>query len=179
MLDVSVEGFVTGRRLVIRRQAGGRSEVWEGWLSQEKAGEARILAGSISIDDGGQTRIYPWFGTLESVETDAPSTATRDGSDPVPSETGATVLVPESTDTAADSGGPLSGVWISSTGERVTVGQDGNRLTVVSSDGASHSGRMTGAASLVVGLRKGCCSGTLESPDVIQWSDGARWERED
>ena len=32
---------------------------------------------------------------------------------------------------------------------------------------------------LIVGLRKGCCNGTLESPDVIVWSDGARWERTD
>ena len=68
---------------------------------------------------------------------------------------------------------------MSLTGERMEIGQDGNRLTVITADGSLHSGRVTGESSLVVGLRKGCCNGKLESPDVIVWNDGARWQRTD
>jgi len=50
-------------------------------------------------------------------------------------------------------------------------------LTIVLADGSSHPGRMTGGSSLVVGLRQGCCNGKLEGPDLIVWSDGARWRR--
>ena len=156
----SIDGFVNGRHLVIRRDAGGRVELWEGWLSSEDSGENQFLAGSISITENGETRVYPWYGTLAAIDPPVPP--------PVVEETAAT-----------GAGGPLSGIWQTLTGERIEIGQDGKRLTVTTSDGASHSGRVTGEASLVVGLRKGCCNGTLESPDVIVLSDGARWERTD
>jgi hypothetical protein len=159
LLYESVEGFVAGRHIVIRRNAGDRTELWEGWLSGENTGPNPIVAGSISVDEDGETRVYPWYGIPEiSEDPEAP------------------VNAPEA---VAPEGGPLSGTWTSLTGQRMEIDQQGKRLTVVLPDGSSHSGRVTGESTLVVGLRKGCCNGTLESPDVIVWSDGARWQRSD
>jgi hypothetical protein len=167
LLDEHVEGFVSGRHLVIRRSADGRVELWEGWLAGETAGANLIVAGSISVNEDGETSVYPWFGTPGASEgPETPITVPASAS--APSATSAKVA-----------GAPLSGTWVTLTGQRMEIGQDGNQLTVISPDGSSHSGRVTGESSLVVGLRKGCCNGTLESPDVIVWSDGSRWQRAD
>jgi hypothetical protein len=79
----------------------------------------------------------------------------------------------------APSDGPLSGTWKTTTGGPARILQDGKKLTVTLADGSLHSGRLTGASTLVVGLRTGCCNGEVESPDVIVWSDGSRWQRAD
>jgi hypothetical protein len=161
LFEVPVDGFISGRHLVIRRDAGQRTEVWEGWLSGAGTRSSPIVAGTISFDENGVSQVYPWYGTLEVTE----AVVTPESADPAP--------------TATAPLGPLSGTWVSLTGERMEIGQDDKRLTVTMPDGSSHSGRVTGDSSLVVGLRKGCCSGNLESPDIIVWSDGTRWERTD
>ena len=179
LFEESVEVLVSGRHLVIHRDTGRRTEIWEGWLSVEKAGSQRIVAGTISVDEDGQTRVYPWYGTLVVTESSSPPPV---AAAPVPSEStpsAAPEQPAEAASAATVAEGPLSGTWVTMLGERMEIGQDGKKLTVKTPDGSSHSGRVTGAASLVVGLRKGCCSGTLESPDIILWSDGARWERTD
>lgn len=182
----SIEGFANGRQIVIRRDAGDRTELWEGWLSSVAPDSSRIVAGSISAQEDGATRVYPWFGTqVATAESEALAPADPPASPPpvaVPAPTDAPA--PSATEKPSESaatpaGGPLAGIWTSLTGERMEIGQDGNRLTVITADGSSHSGRVTGESSLVIGLRKGCCNGRLESPDVIVWSDGARWQRTD
>jgi len=177
LFDEPVEALVSGRHLVIHRDTGGRTEIWEGWLSVEKIGSQRIVAGTISVDEDGETRVYPWYGTPAVTDPPAPPPVVAAPASPGPSTSPAPEKPAETVPTAA--GGPLSGTWLTMMGERMEIGQDGKRLTVKAPDGSSHSGRVTGAASLVVGLRQGCCNGTLESPDVIVWSDGARWERTD
>lgn len=179
LFEESVEVLVSGRHLVIHRDTGRRTEIWEGWLSVEKAGSQRIVAGTISVDEDGQTRIFPWYGTPVVTDSPSPPPVVAAPASPEPTTLTAQEQPAEAEATATVTGGPLSGTWVTMLGERMEIGQDGKKLTVKTPDGSSHSGRMTGAASLVVGLRKGCCSGTLESLDVIAWSDGARWERTD
>lgn len=179
LFEESVEVLVSGRHLVIHRDTGRRTEIWEGWLSVEKAGSQRIVAGTISVDEDGQTRVYPWYGTLVVTDSPSPPPVVVAPVSPEPTTSTASEQPAEAEATVTVTGGPLSGTWVTMMDERMEIGQDGKKLTVKTPDGSSHSGRMTGAASLVVGLRKGCCNGTLESPDVIVWSDGARWERTD
>jgi len=76
------------------------------------------------------------------------------------------------------SGWDLSGIWITSDG-RSEIFQQGRRLSIVLPDGTRHAGRFTGPDVVVVGLRKGCCKGDLQGPNMIQWSDGAVWQRAD
>lgn len=178
LFDQRVEVLVSGRHLVIHRESGGRTEIWEGWLSVEQTGSQRIVAGKISVDEDGQTRVFPWYGT--PVATESPSIAPV-ATAPVSAAPTPSTAPEQSAEAAAATvdEGPLSGTWVTMMGERMEIGQDGKKLTVKAPDGSTHSGRLTGAASLVVGLRKGCCSGTLESADIIAWSDGARWQRTD
>lgn len=174
LLDQPVEGFVSGRRLFLRRSAAGQAEVWEGWLAQpRRADDAKktgdtgfIVAGSISVSDARQTQVYPWFGTTETVPETPTSVAP-----------GIPIAPVAASRTSSD--GTLSGIWSAEADARIEIDQQGSGLIVTLSDGTSHAGRMTGSSSFVVGLRKGCCSGTLETPDVIVWSDGVRWERAD
>jgi hypothetical protein len=171
-----VEGWVSGRHLVMRRDAGGGTEMWEGWLSGDGTGSAPIVAGTISVSKNGGSQVYPWFGTLESTAAAPVVVAPAEA----PSSAPPVAESPEgSTAVTEPAGGPLAGTWVSLTGERIVIEQDGQRLTVTMPDGSSHSGRVTGDASLVVGLRKGCCNGKLDSPDIIIWSDGVRWDRTD
>lgn len=72
----------------------------------------------------------------------------------------------------------LSGVWIASEG-RAEIFQQGRDLEVVLPDGTRHQGRFTAIDTIVVGLRKGCCKGTLKDPDQISWSDMTVWRRAD
>jgi len=162
LMDEYVEGYVSGRHLFIRRTAENRAEIWEGWLGTESS---LIVAGTISVEEAGRTVVYPWFGR--------PDVATQAASAPAPA-TEETLAAP-----SRPPGGPLSGTWESTTGGEAEIVQDGKNLTVTLADGSPHSGRMTGDSTLVVGLRKGCCNGELEGPDVIVWSDGARWQRAD
>jgi hypothetical protein len=177
LFEEPVEVLVSGRHLVIHRDTGGRTEIWDGWLSAEKTGSQRIVAGTISVAEGGETRVYPWYGTPAVTDPPALPPVVAAPASPGPPTPPAPETPAETV--ATSDGGPLSGTWQTPTGERMEIGQDGKQLTVKTPDGVSHSGRVTGAASLVVGLRKGCCNGTLEIPDVIVWSDGARWERID
>lgn len=183
LLDAPVEGFVSGRHLLIRRSANGRLEVWEGWLAAPRAeeqpatsdGSDRFVAGTYTIAGSGLTTVHPWYGRPETNEAAADSPATAPPSvvhAPSPVED-----VSPAPSTAST--GPLSGAWTSITGERAEIVQEGKSLTVVLADGSSHSGRMTSESGLVVGLRQGCCNGKLEGPNVIVWSDGARWQRAD
>jgi hypothetical protein len=186
LLDEYVEGYVSGRRLVIRRSTDDREEVWEGWLGEPRLGAARagnsgsnlIVAGTISVDEAGQTRVYPWFGTPEGASS-APASSPSPASSPASSSSPTPRPAAEALATMPPpADGPLSGTWTSVTGERLEIAQDGNRLTVTRSDGSSHSGRMTGSSTLVVGLRTGCCNGELDGPNAIVWSDGVRWHRQ-
>jgi hypothetical protein len=185
LLNDSVEGFVSGRHLLIRRSANGRLEIWEGWLADPRAedpaatsdGSDRFVAGTYTITGSGQTTVHPWYGRPEPGESsaaDSPATADAPLVAHVPSPAEAASPAPSTASTD-----PLSGTWTSITGERAEIVQDGKSLTVVLADGSSHSGRMTGESGLVVGLRQGCCNGKLEGPNVIVWSDGARWQRAD
>ena len=158
LFDDPVEGYVSGRHLVIRRVGSGddRSEVWEGWLAQPTGDDSElIVAGTIKVSEGDRTKVYPWFGTQSRLS----------------SASGASE--PET-----DGAGRLSGHWTAA-GGTVEIIQDGKNLTVILADGSSYAGRMTGEESFIVGLRKGCCNGELDGPDVISWSDGARWRRSD
>jgi hypothetical protein len=172
LLDEYVEGYVAGRHLFIRRTADDRTEVWEGWLGSSPD---LIVAGTISVDEAGETTVYPWFGTPEGA-------AELSSSDPLPSPVPPPAVASPAPSAPApvpssSSDGALSGNWVTSGGERVQVVQTGNRLTVTLADGSSHDGRMTGSSTLVVGLGHGCCNGTLDDPNSITWSDGARWRR--
>jgi hypothetical protein len=177
LFEEPVEVLVSGRHLVIRRDTGGRTEIWDGWLSVEKTGSQRIVAGTISVAEDGETRVYPWYGTPAGTDPAALPPVVAAPASPGPSTPPAPKTPVETVATSDE--GPLSGTWQTLTGDRMEIGQDGKQLTVKTPDGVTHSGRVTGTAALVVGLRKGCCNGTLESPDVIVWSDGARWERTD
>jgi hypothetical protein len=176
LLGQSIEGYVSGRHLFMRRVIDDRTEVWEGWLgrpgprrSPDGEASSNLIAGTISVDEAGRTLVYPWF-------------ATPDSGSPTSSPAESPIIVAPAPTAAAGSekpdGGPLSGFWSAAEG-RVEIIQDGNRLTVILPDAAERSGRMTGVDTLVVGLRKGCCNGNLDGPDVIIWSDGARWRRTD
>jgi hypothetical protein len=172
LLGEPVEGFISGRRIVIRRSADGQAELWEGWLARPSEAD-RIVAGTISVTNAGQTQVYPWFGTIGTAVS-APSSI-------APSMPVAPVAAapPPDSDPRQSSGGGVSGAWSADGDDRVEIDLQGNQLTVTLADGSAASGRMTGPSSFVVGLGKGCCSGTLETPDVIVWSDGARWRRAD
>jgi hypothetical protein len=175
----AVEGYVSGRHVVIRRTVGeeGRSEVWEGWLAQPSGeGSELIVAGTITISEGDRTQVYPWFGTRSSPAP--PPVATPPVAD-VESVPAPPPLVPAAEPVPAQATGErLSGKWLATEGT-VEIVQDGKLLTVVMPGGSSHSGRVTGGDTLIVGLRKGCCNGKLEGPDVISWGDGSRWKRAD
>jgi hypothetical protein len=208
LLDGYVEGYVSGRHLFIRRTSATQSEVWEGWLGKPRPGEMMsessvIVAGTISVDEDGKTVVYPWFGRPEreasvSTVTPPPPVSPPPSSTsppPKPSAESATtsgraekpksapepepVVVEETPFEPAPTDGPLTGTWRTTTGGPARILQDGKKLTVTLSDGSLHSGRLTGDSTLVVGLRTGCCNGKLESPDVILWSDGSRWQRGD
>jgi hypothetical protein len=181
LLNRPVAGYVSGRHLILRRSFDERTEVWDGWLGQPReaadiedaASSQTIVAGTISVSEAGQTQVYPWFGTSQSLSSGSASSS--------PAAAVLAVTPPAAFDSPAagtPDAGPLSGFW-SGTEGRFEVVQDGNRLTVILPDESSRSGRMTGTDSLVVGLRKGCCNGKLDGPDVIVWSDGARWQRSD
>jgi hypothetical protein len=180
LLDEPIEGYVSGRHLFIRRTVGERAEIWEGWLGKPRsddppAGSNLIVAGTISVDEAGRTLVYPWFGTPEP-----PAARVSVAETPPASSPPAPIAVPDTASMASPpSGGPLSGTWTSVGGEQFEIVQDGKRLTVTRSDGSLHAGRMTGASSFVVGLRKGCCNGEFDGPDVIVWNDGVRWRRAD
>lgn len=169
LLDENVEGYVAGRHLFVLRTDADRAEVWEGWLGQ---GTKLIVAGTISVNQAGQTLIYPWFATPDEATVPSPpaSPTPPPAVVPPPAATPSPVAPPPSD-------GSLSGAWATANGERIEIVQTGNVLSVTRSDGSSHSGRMTGSDAFVVGLGKGCCSGKLDGPNVIEWSDGARWRR--
>ena len=71
----------------------------------------------------------------------------------------------------------LTGIWVSTEG-RIEISQKGRSVSVFLPDGSEHAGRFTATDTLVVGLRKGCCKGVMQGPDIIRWSDGAVWRRD-
>ena len=168
LLGEAIEGYVSGRHMVIRRTGTDedRSEVWDGWLGQPDADSIDpIVAGTITVFEGERTHVYPWFGTL------ATATSVPDAVTPA-ADTAAAAVQPTPT------GGRLSGYWSAAEG-KMEILQDGKMLTVILPDGSSISGRMTGVDTLIVGLRNGCCNGKLAGANAIDWNDGSRWLRAD
>jgi len=191
LLDQEIEGYISGRHLLVRRTLEDRVEVWDGWLGQppsggtgeETAGSNLILAGTITVDAADGTKVYPWFGRPDAAAAATSATPASVAPDaaaaPVPAPTPAAAPTPSPAPPPAErAAGPLTGFWSSLQGS-IEIVQDGNQLTAILPDGSSRSGRMTGDDTLVVGLRKGCCNGHLEESDVIVWSDGSRWKRSD
>ena len=175
LLDAEFEGYVAGRHLFLHRTGAERVEVWEGWVGQ---GDKPIVAGTISVETAGETVISPWFGM--PAEASSPSPTSPVVPPPVAEPPSAAAPTPAAVPPPVPpppSDGSLSGTWATAGGERIEIVQTGNVLSVTRSDGSSHSGRITGSSTFVVGLGKGCCSGTLDGPNVIEWSDGARWRR--
>jgi len=172
LLGADVAGYVAGRHLFVRRTDGDRAEFWEGWLGE---GTKLIVAGTISVDQAGQTLTYPWFGIPEEASASTSQTPSTSASPPAAVVPPPAPVPPPATPPPSDD--PLSGAWATADGERIEILQTGNALSVTRSDGSSHSGRMTGSSTFVVGLGKGCCSGKLDGPNVIEWSDGVRWRR--
>jgi hypothetical protein len=172
LLGQPVRGFIAGRHLVLHRSTGTRLEVWDGWLA---SGPDRFIAGTITVHDGDATSIQPWYGRSEEgpePEVEPDDSAGEAGGLPLsPAEGG------EARGAAPGAGRwDLSGLWNTS-GGRAEISQDGRTLTVVLPDGTRQRGRFTAADTIVVGIRKGCCKGKVQGPDLISWSDGAVWRR--
>jgi hypothetical protein len=206
--DRTVTGFLAGRRLVLRRTMGDRDEVWEGWLSEDAGSSELFIAGSVTLGDGGLVRPWyavPRPGTdrsdppvagPEADPSDSTVLAPEESAAAEPADVATTaVAAPDKdvrppTEPAADDPGAirlsasgwegqdLSGTWLTSDG-RVEILQQEGGLEVILPDGTRHSGRFTAIDTIVVGLRKGCCKGTLQDSDQISWSDGSNWRRAD
>lgn len=70
LLGTPVEGYLVGRHIVLHRYPQGRTQIWEGWISNP-AGDARgepyfsddrTVAGTCSESRGGNDSVNPWFG---------------------------------------------------------------------------------------------------------------------
>lgn len=191
LLGAPAHGLLAGRHLVLRRHAGGRDELWDGWLSDSESSGPKMVAGTVTVTDGKSVTVLPWFGQAPGEQTVAPAEPVAAGARPVeasPVESASTSsaprLLPDSVGAASPRTNPsgsatpwsLAGRWSTPRGV-ATVNVDGSRLSVTLPDGRSVSGRLTGPASLVLGLGVGCCKGDLEGPDQISWSDGTVWYR--
>jgi len=199
--DRAVTGFLAGRRLVLHRATGDRTEVWDGWLPEASSSAGLFLAGSVTLGGPDGSRIHPWYAVPE---TDAaPAVAQEpaaDAGDPVPAPEPAplvttgvaaaateappaaepTAKAPEADRSPSSEPEPegLSGIWLDYD-NRIEIIQKGQNLSVLMPDGTRHEGRYTASDTFVVGLRRGCCKGQLERPDRIRWSDGTIWTRTD
>ncbi len=196
LLGAPAHGLLAGRHLVLRRHAGSRDELWDGWLSDASTGRPTLVAGTVTVTvtDGSAVTVLPWFGQAPSGEGPAEQAAAPAGS---PAETPRSVETPAGAPTpvpprllpgppgvappalgasATTTPWSLDGRWSTPRGV-ATIAVDGSRISATLADGRTVSGRMTGPASLVLGLGLGCCKGDLEGPDQISWSDGTVWYR--
>ncbi len=171
-----VDGYLVNRRLVFLRCTGDDPQLWEGWLSDD----ANRISGTVTLGSGQQ---QPWYALRQPGATDTivvPRPPRASPTPPWPTAT-ATPAPPEVTRTPsapqAAHGPWLTGRWHTPTGT-ATIQQTGRRLELTLPDGRTVGGRITGDASLVAGLRLGCCRASLEGSDRIRWEDDAVWLRE-
>jgi hypothetical protein len=181
--DQAVTGFLAGRRLVLHRTVGDRTEVWDGWLPEDSVSSGFFLAGSVTVGDRSGGRVHPWFavpeaGGLAAASPAAPAARTPGAAAPAdsPPARASGGGVPAAPTATAGSGWDLSGTWVCSEGQAQII-QQGRGLEVILPGGSQHSGRFTAMDTVVVGLRRGCCKGKIQGPHLIQWSDGAIWQR--
>jgi hypothetical protein len=171
-----VDGLLVHRHLVLLRTTPEGPELWDGWLSPD----ASRIGGTVTLSTGEQ---QPWSARRadtgsNTVVVPPPRTASptppppRPTPTPAPPTAAAPVAQPLPPDTAR-----VAGRWQTPTGS-AHIRQEGRRLEVDLPDGRTVGGRITGEASLVAGLRLGCCRATLEGTDRIRWEDGAVWIRE-
>ena len=186
---VPVNGFLVHRHLVILRLTDDIPQLWTGWLSDD----ASRIAGTVTLPGGEQ---QPWSaarldtpdGTVvvplanRASPTPPPPRATptpvRSASPSPAVAPGPETTIRITSEPAVPTGTPwLEGRWQTPTGVAV-FHQDGRRLELTLPDGRTVGGRITGTASLVAGLRLGCCRGALEGMDRIRWEDDAVWLRQ-
>ncbi len=196
LLGTPVLGTLTGRRVILLREAPGGAEVWEGWIGTTvpAGADAALMAGSASVP--GQASPVPWFAVPVAVPGGAPAGSPPRGTPPAGPPPAASTAAPSGVSPSPTPGParefrvaarptPVPGTrpWVGGTWDTpdgpLEILQEGKALTFVLPD-RKVTGRITGADSLIGGFGPGCCKGRIrDAGSVIAWDNGVTWTRAD